>query len=216
MGKKDVKEIKSLDDLAPDKDNANKGTERGGYMLDHSLEEYGAGRSVLADKHGNIIAGNQATGAANAKGFGVKVVQVTGDELVVVQRTDLDLYDEEDHRARGLALADNRVAQVNLSWDAEAIARASLGGSKTDKLWFPTELDQLQDAGAGVPVESPMQDDSYIDASVPAEEPLETAKDAPEMVNVIVIMCTDEDHQAEVFDAITELGYDCKAHKIKK
>lgn len=47
-----------VSDLQPDKRNANKGTERGLKALDHSLRQYGAGRSLLVDKHGRIIAGN--------------------------------------------------------------------------------------------------------------------------------------------------------------
>ncbi len=34
-----------LSELTPDAHNANKGTERGRYMLDHSLRQYGAGRA---------------------------------------------------------------------------------------------------------------------------------------------------------------------------
>jgi hypothetical protein len=53
----DIKQAK-LSDLQPDRRNANKGTERGLKALDHSLRQYGAGRSILVDKHGRIIAGN--------------------------------------------------------------------------------------------------------------------------------------------------------------
>jgi hypothetical protein len=49
----------SIRDLTPDPRNANKGSERGTGMLEHSLRSYGAGRSILADKHGVIIAGNK-------------------------------------------------------------------------------------------------------------------------------------------------------------
>lgn len=52
----DIKQAK-LSDLQPDRRNANKGTERGLKALDHSLRQYGAGRSILVDKHGRIIAG---------------------------------------------------------------------------------------------------------------------------------------------------------------
>ena len=43
------------EDLKPDIKNANKGTPRGQWMLEKSIEETGLGRSILADKHGNII-----------------------------------------------------------------------------------------------------------------------------------------------------------------
>jgi hypothetical protein len=41
-----TKRISKRDDLASDPHNANKGTERGRYMLEQSLRECGAGRSV--------------------------------------------------------------------------------------------------------------------------------------------------------------------------
>jgi hypothetical protein len=53
---------KRISDLQPDAKNANKGTPRGNQMIEDSLREYGAGRSILLDKHGRIIAGNKTTG----------------------------------------------------------------------------------------------------------------------------------------------------------
>ncbi len=56
--------IKSLADLKPDPKNANSGTDRGRKMLRQSLEELGAGRSVLVDRNGAIIAGNKTVETA--------------------------------------------------------------------------------------------------------------------------------------------------------
>ncbi len=56
----------TLSDLSPDLRNANLGTERGHAMLERSLQETGAGRSILVDKHGKVIAGNKTlTGRDN-------------------------------------------------------------------------------------------------------------------------------------------------------
>jgi len=41
------KRIESIEDLHPDPGNANLGTERGLRVLDDSLRECGAGRSIL-------------------------------------------------------------------------------------------------------------------------------------------------------------------------
>jgi hypothetical protein len=49
------KVIKRLADLRPDPRNANKGTERGLGMLEHSLRQYGAGRSILVDRQGYVL-----------------------------------------------------------------------------------------------------------------------------------------------------------------
>ena len=54
--------ITKLSDLKLDAKNANLGTDRGRKMLKQSLAELGAGRSILADKHGNVIAGNKNSG----------------------------------------------------------------------------------------------------------------------------------------------------------
>ena len=48
-------------------------------------------------------------------GLPVTVVPTTGQELVVVQRVDLDA--RTDPRAQALAVADNRVAELDLDWD---------------------------------------------------------------------------------------------------
>jgi len=106
-----------VSDLVLDEHNANKGTERGRYMLDHSLRQYGAGRSILLDKNGRIIAGNKTVEVATDVGIeDVIVVQTDGTKLVAVQRTDLDL-DDGDDKARQLAYADNRASEVGLQWD---------------------------------------------------------------------------------------------------
>src|SRR5687767_9698523 len=109
MSKKPVK-ITGTDSLVPDKRNANRGTARGHDLLETSLREYGAGRSILVDKNGVVIAGNKTLEAASELGLSVKKVHTTGKQLVVVVRDDLDL--ETDKAARELAYADNRVAQV--------------------------------------------------------------------------------------------------------
>lgn len=128
-----------LTDLKPDQRNANKGSERGAYMLEHSLREYGAGRSVLVDKHGNIIAGNKTVEeAANLGLEEVVIVETDGSKLVAVKRTDLDLYDGD--KARKLAYADNRVQDVSLTWDADSIVLDLADGLDLSDMFFDDEI----------------------------------------------------------------------------
>src|SRR5688572_23709837 len=98
------KPITSLADLTPDLRNANRGTEWGGGLLERSLRETGAGRSILVDTHGRVIAGNKTLEhwAALADEAAIEVVQTDGQTLVVVQRNDLDL-DDPTGLARKLA-----------------------------------------------------------------------------------------------------------------
>src|SRR5438034_3533944 len=88
--------IQTLDDLMLDPRNVNRGTPRGQQALAHSLTEFGAARSIVADRAGRVIAGNKTLTHAATLGLPVHVVQTTGDRLVVVQRTDLDF--EADDR----------------------------------------------------------------------------------------------------------------------
>lgn len=131
-----------LSDLTPDPHNANRGTERGAGMLEASLREYGAGRSLLVDKHGVVIAGNKTLEAAASVGLDdVVVVQTDGTRLVVVQRTDLDLA--SDPRAKALGVADNRVAQIGLDWDAQVLQDLVAEGADLGAMFTDKELAEL-------------------------------------------------------------------------
>jgi len=108
-----------VSDLKKDPNNRNLGSVRGQAMIEESFARLGAGRSVLVDKNGVLIAGNHAADGAEAAGIeDCIVVQSDGSKLVVVQRTDLDINDD---KAKLLALADNRTAEESLTWD-ECIA----------------------------------------------------------------------------------------------
>lgn len=123
-----MKDITKLADLTPDAHNANQGTRRGVALLERSIERNGLGRSILVDCEGRIIAGNKTTErVADLTSLDVEVITIrtNGRQLVVVQREDLDLESETDPRARELAVADNRTAEVGLEWDANELLKAS-------------------------------------------------------------------------------------------
>lgn len=132
----------NISDLVPDRRNANKGTKRGVALLNESLKDLGAGRSILLDKDGEIIAGNKTTEAASDLGYEkVLVVETDGKTLVAVQRTDLDL--DNDPRARRLAIADNRVGEIDLAWDANTLLQLSREDPETVAgLWSPDEWEK--------------------------------------------------------------------------
>lgn len=118
------KEITKLEQLTPDGDNFNRHTEFGQKLLEDSLRKFGAGRSIVVDKHGNIIAGNSTAETAAAIGMDdVITVKSDGKKLVVVQRTDLDLDSPE---GRELALADNMTALKGIDMDLDKV-RETLG-----------------------------------------------------------------------------------------
>ena len=117
------KELIDIEELRQDNLNFNKGTYEGEVLIKKSLERFKAGRSVLIDKDNNIIAGNKTVQAAATIGMKVRVIETTGDELVAVKRTDIDIDSKE---GRELALADNRTAQINLAWDEPNLEVAAL------------------------------------------------------------------------------------------
>ena len=142
-------ESRKLHELTPDHANANKGTERGRYALETSLRQYGAGRSILLDKNGRIIAGNKTAEVAADVGMeDVIVVQTDGKQIVAVQRTDLDIDSEA---GRGLAYADNRVGELSLEWDAEQVLADLNAGVDLSALWREDELKELIAGLDGVP-----------------------------------------------------------------
>ena len=115
------KAITKLSELTPDANNYNKGTEFGGGLIEKSLRKLGAGRSILLDKNGKVIAGNKTLENAVNAGFGdddLIVVQTTGKQIVAVQRMDLDL---DSKMGKEMALADNATAKANIEWDVEAL-----------------------------------------------------------------------------------------------
>ena len=146
-------EIIPLDSIQPDDRNANKGSERGTYMIRRSLEKLGAGRSILLDKNGRIIAGNKTAESAADVGLDdVIVVRTQGRQLVAVLREYLDL-DAPAGMAREMAYADNRTGQVSLDWDAGVLAEDIAGGVDLSD-WFKSY--ELIDLGVTPPDFAPV------------------------------------------------------------
>jgi len=95
-----------------------------------SLQELGAGRSIVVDKTGRIIGGNEIIEEAKNLGLPLRFVHTDGTELVVVKRTDLSTT---DMKRIALAIADNRIAEHS-DWDYDALPKAltQLAGAGLD------------------------------------------------------------------------------------
>lgn len=123
MNNKTIKQDQeNIDVLVYDVHNFNAHTEQGRALLKKSVTENGFGRSIVVDRDNNIIAGNgivEAAKSLNKKN--IRIIDTTGDELVVVRRTDLDIDSEEGRR---LALADNATSAVNLAWNYDELEKA--------------------------------------------------------------------------------------------
>jgi len=159
----------TLEEFEQDPDNANAGTPEGSAMLDRSFEEAKAGRSLLADADGVLIAGNKSQKAAKKAGITkAVVVETEGDEIVVVQRTDLHSGDPE---REALALYDNRTGQLNLRWDPAAIKKKAREGLDLKKFgWNPEAFKEKFDRTRAEAVErhseyaEPEEEDEFNDA----------------------------------------------------
>lgn len=127
-------------DFAEDPRNANKGTVRGKAMLDKSVSELGAGRSILVDKNNVVIAGNKTRAAMVEAGLrDAVVVETDGTQLVVVKRTDLDLSDRKG-AARKLAYADNRIGEVDYELDVGVLLEDIEAGVALGDMFSDREL----------------------------------------------------------------------------
>lgn len=185
-----MKEVK-IDTLVPDDKNYNLGTQYGQHLIEESLRKFGAGRSVLLDKNNRIIAGNKTIENAAAIGMdNVIVVETTGDKVVAVKRTDIDLDTKE---GREMALADNATSAVNLRWDEDALKQAETEFGIAPSEWG-VDVAPMESAAD----ETPVRDNGF---------------NYEEQYGVIV-KCSSETEQEEVYNRLTQDGYDCKVVSV--
>lgn len=171
-----------IDKLVPDNRNFNKGTEYGQHLIEKSLREFGAGRSILIDKNNRVIGGNKTLENAATIGLeDVLIVETTGKQIVAVKRTDIDL---DSSKGREMALADNATADANLCFDTDIIMQ------EAEKFDFNPE-----DWGVAMP-EEPEQ-----------EEPEQGTK---ETGSRLVVKCGDVTKLSLLFSELQDRGFDCE------
>lgn len=100
-----------------DERNYRKHSDQNKKIIKKSLQELGAGRSVVIDADDTLVAGNGVYEQAQALKMPVRVVETDGSELVVVKRTDIHTTDE---KRKKLALADNSASDLS-EWDVPLI-----------------------------------------------------------------------------------------------
>lgn len=119
-------------------------TDKNRRLIRKSLEDCGAGRSILFDKDNCIIAGNGVYEQAQALGLPVRIIESDGTELIAIKRTDLST---EDSRRKALALADNYTSDTSV-FDFDAIVE-DFGADELDAWEFEVGDLSIED----VPVE---------------------------------------------------------------
>ena len=169
-----AEKIIDIEQLAQDQHNFNKGSEQGQELMERSFKEMGAGRSILIDKNGNIIAGNKSQKAAIAAGIKkVRIIETTGDELIAVKRTDVEL---ESEQGRKMALLDNLTTQVNLAWDETELQTITGEIEGFDVGDFGLDPKDIKDVDLPFPDHNDNTDNSDNDESEPTEDEDEEEK----------------------------------------
>jgi DNA modification methylase len=207
--------------LILDEKNVNKGTKRGRELLGESLERYGAARSVVVDRKNRVIAGNKTVEAARAAGMkSISVIETDGSSLVAVQRGDLDL--KRDKKARELAIADNRVGEIDLDWNPEVLATLD---ADLSEFWSEGELNSLLKGFRSVELSAP---EPKIDQAAKLQKKWNTKRGQIWKIGSHRLMCGDsanpEDVQTLMDGSIAKLcatdppylvSYDAKNHPSK-
>ena len=189
MAKKETIDIK---ELVQDDHNFNRGTERGQELIVKSFKEFGAGRSVLVDKNNRLIGGNKAQlGAIEAGITKARIVETTGDELVVVKRTDIDLDTE---KGRQMAMADNATQQANLEWNEEEINAAREQWGVTPEDW-----DVKAEQAGGIPLE--LEGEDLVPDALEGIQ----GEDRTEMQRVIICFYPAQEHRLRALLGIEKL-----------
>lgn len=154
------KPIKHLRDLLPDKANARAHNSRNVGLIETALGEVGAGRSIVIDENGAVLAGNATIEAAARAGIErVQVVKSDGKSIIAVQRDGLTAKQK-----KRLALLDNapNAPEANPEyWDDVVIADiAKRERELLDGIFRDDELNKIL---AGANIQAPEDFKEYGD-----------------------------------------------------
>ena len=139
--------MKRLTDIRPQAENANGHTPEGMKALETSIQSDGWIGAITVAADGETFDGSARVETGVAAGFDEAiVVESDGTRLVIVRRVDIPTA--KDPRARRLGLMANRVAELNLAWDA-SVVDAILRETDTDVPALVAILSELaEDSGA--------------------------------------------------------------------
>lgn len=167
--------------LKPDPRNARRHNPRNVGLIVDSLHKVGAGRSVVIDERGVVLAGNATIEAAAEAGITkLRIIDTDGSEIIAIRRKGLS----KKQKTR-LSLADNRTAEL-ADWESEVLRE--LKPDDLDDLFHPEELAAI----LGVESEP--------------KEKLKSAGARQEGFGVVII-CEDEAEQREAYTRMTEEGF---------
>jgi len=151
-----------LRDLTPDPANRRAHNPRNVGMIADSLHAVGAGRSIVIDEDGVVLAGNATIEAAAEAGIEqVRIIEASGHELIAVRRRGLSAGQK-----RALALADNRAAEL-ATWNLDQLRADADAGLDFASFFAPAELADLLGTDAPVPKFEPVDAEHRLDRLQP-------------------------------------------------
>lgn len=169
-------------DIRADERNYRIHGDKNKALIRKSLEDCGAGRSIVVDNTGATIGGAGVLEQADAMGIPKRIVETDGSELVVVVRKDIA---PDDPRRRALAIADNATTDLS-EWDVERLQQD-----------FGAE--ELAGMGVDIPVYDPVADGMTDQDEVPdAEETPESRRGAVYTLGKHRLMCGDSTSKEDV------------------
>lgn len=179
-------ELLDVSDLTLDPNNARLHNERNLDLITRSLREIGAGRSILVDEDGMIIAGNATVQAAENAGIRrVRVVDAAGDELIAVRRTGMT----EEEKTR-MGLYDNRTAEL-AEWNP-VVLEGLQADNLTADIFTPDDVaallamdDHFLDSAAGAAAD--------IDRDQHEAEPVDDQRGLPDATVTIRVTAAQRD-----------------------
>jgi hypothetical protein len=98
------------DKVKLDKNNYRKHSDVNKKVIKKSLQELGAGRSIVIDNENYVVAGNGVFEQAEKLNIPIKIVESDGSQLFVIKRTDLK---KDSDKRKKLALADNQASDLS-------------------------------------------------------------------------------------------------------
>lgn len=109
-----------ISNLNTDPRNPRKRTVVSSSIIEKSLEQFGACRSIVIDENGTVRAGNGTLTEAEKLGIEkIIIVEATGSELVAVKRSGLS-----EEQWKQYTIADNTASDFSF-WDREVLSEIS-------------------------------------------------------------------------------------------
>lgn len=186
--------------ITGDKRNYRLHTQKNKELIEKSLLECGAGRSILIDNNEEIIAGNGIYEQAKALNIPIRTIESDGSVLFAIKRTDLST---EDSKRKQLAIMDNTTSDSSefdiekLTEDFEKLELEDFGFDET-LLSFEADIEKN-------PSQFTFDNWRYADNTQNTEHSIEENPYQMNRIFKIIINSSSEKEQREVTDILDRL-----------